>query len=158
MSSNDITRMCRECIVGWRAWLKLTGFPGNDISIVERANTACGEYTDAATCNNNAGGTAGSATSRSPPDTTESNGSWGLAIVPPDLASDKGVIDTGSCSTEGSCVAEYDKCYGSEITGSLRCCDGLICVRKSEFYGSCRDLSFLQSGDDGWSGEIVQCQ
>lgn len=156
--------------MGWRSWLKLTGYPGSDISVVERANQACSENPDAASCNAAVSETqtqsppspSSPETLGTPPPTptgSQTGGSWGLAIVPDAVASEAGVLDTGSCSSgSGACVAEFDRCYGSGIDGSLRCCDGLICVRKSEFYGSCRDLAFLESGDADWSGEIVHCE
>jgi hypothetical protein len=148
--------MCRRCINKWQQYLVYTGYPDSGLFDLLAAHDRCGTRTSEAACN---GTPAPSEATPPPPRATPPPVLDNTPTpVPPPLLEDSGLINAGRCAPDAQpCTAEFDKCAGNEITTAKPCCNGFVCVRKSEYYAQCRDLTFLRSPPAGWSGELVNC-
>jgi hypothetical protein len=67
---------------------------------------------------------------------------------------------TWECADEVYGV-KFDKCAGTNMTGSIPCEDGLHCVVKNFFYAQCitKDRAGTNIADNGWDGrQLTNCE
>jgi Fungal cellulose binding domain len=60
-----------------------------------------------------------------------------------------------------TCGAEFEKCAGTNMTGSTCCEIGLHCVVKNYFYAQCLTMEHAAKNiaDEGWDGrELTTCE